>query len=73
MSDVNNTLRHSALMMKITGWGLIVGSVGAFIYPAGFLWGRLVIALVDAGLDTCFANPDTSEMQLASSPAGRKP
>jgi hypothetical protein len=29
-------------------------------------------ALVDAGLDTCFANPGT-EMQLASSPAGWKP
>jgi hypothetical protein len=39
MSDANNALRHSALMMRITGWGLIVGSVGALIYPAGFLWG----------------------------------
>jgi len=30
-------------------------------------------ALVDAGFDTYFANPGTSEMQLASSPAGWKP
>ena len=30
-------------------------------------------ALVDAGPDTCFANPGPSEMQLASSPAGWKP
>jgi hypothetical protein len=30
-------------------------------------------ALVDAGFDTCFANPGTSEIQLASSPAGWKP
>jgi hypothetical protein len=33
----------------------------------------LLKALVDAGLDICFANPGTSEMQLASSPVGWKP
>ena len=32
-------LEQSALVMKLLGWGLIVGSTGAFIYPAGFLWG----------------------------------
>ena len=32
-------LEQSALVMKLLGWGLIVGSIGAFIYPAGVLWG----------------------------------
>jgi hypothetical protein len=35
MSD----LQQSALVMKIMGWGLIVGTIVALIYPAGFLWG----------------------------------
>lgn len=39
MSDASKGLQQSALVMRIMGWGLIVGSVGAFIYPAGFLWG----------------------------------
>jgi hypothetical protein len=29
MSDANKRLRQSALVMKIMGWGLIVGSVPA--------------------------------------------
>ena len=33
------TLQQSALVMKIMGWGVIVGIVVALIYPAGFLWG----------------------------------
>jgi hypothetical protein len=33
-------LQQSALMMKITGWGLIVGlALAGFIYPPGFMWG----------------------------------
>ena len=38
MRDVSK-LEQSALVMRILGWGLIVGSTGASIYPAGFLWG----------------------------------
>jgi hypothetical protein len=40
MSDAEKGVQQSALMMKITGWGLIVGLAVAFIiYPPGFLWG----------------------------------
>ena len=35
MSD----LQQSALVIKIMGWGVIVGTIVALIYPAGFLWG----------------------------------
>src|SRR5271166_3368499 len=42
MSDANKRLRQSALVMKIMGWGLIVGTVpAAFIYAPGFIWGSL--------------------------------
>jgi hypothetical protein len=42
MSNANNALRQSALVMKIIGWGLILGlTLAAFLYSPGFLWGRL--------------------------------
>jgi hypothetical protein len=35
-----NHLQQSALMMKITGWGLIIGlALAGIIYPPGFMWG----------------------------------
>ena len=39
MSDGRESLRASSLMMKITGWGIIVGSSVGIVYPPGFLWG----------------------------------
>jgi hypothetical protein len=39
MNATDQGLRQSALVMRISGWGLIIGVVAAFIYPAGFLWG----------------------------------
>jgi hypothetical protein len=40
MSNVNEGLEQSALLMKIMGWGLIVGlPLALFGYPPGFLWG----------------------------------
>jgi len=33
------TAERSALVRRLIGWGLIVGSVVAVIYPTGFLWG----------------------------------
>ena len=42
MSSSNNGLRQSALVMRIMGWGLIVGlTLAAFAYSPGFLWGKL--------------------------------
>ena len=42
MSSSNKTLQQSALVMKIMGWGLIVGlTLAAFVYSPGFLWGKL--------------------------------
>jgi hypothetical protein len=42
MNDTSNNLQSSALVMRIIGWGLIVGlGLGAFLYPPGFLWGQL--------------------------------
>jgi hypothetical protein len=33
-------LEQSALMMKITGWGLLIGlALAGAIYPPGFMWG----------------------------------
>jgi hypothetical protein len=40
MNDASKGLQRSALVMKISGWGLIVGLTGGlFLYPPGFLWG----------------------------------
>jgi hypothetical protein len=42
MNNPRKGLEHSALVMKIVGWGVIAfGAVAAFIYPPGILWGRL--------------------------------
>ena len=40
MSDAIKGLQHLALVMKITGWGLMVGlALGAVVYAPGFMWG----------------------------------
>jgi hypothetical protein len=40
MTIANKGLQRSALVMKILGWGIIVGlGGGLFLYPPGFLWG----------------------------------
>jgi len=40
MNDASKGLQRSALVMKISGLGLIVGLTGGlFLYPPGFLWG----------------------------------
>jgi Family of unknown function (DUF6632) len=40
MTSANKGLQQSALVMKILGWGIIVGLAGGlFLYPPGFLWG----------------------------------
>jgi hypothetical protein len=40
MNDTGNGLRQSALMMRITGWGLIIGlALAGAVYPPGFMWG----------------------------------
>ena len=36
MSDGRESLRASSLIMKITGWGIIVGSIVGIVYPPGF-------------------------------------
>jgi hypothetical protein len=41
MSDANNALRHSALMMRIAGWAIIIFPVLVFVYPPGIVWGSL--------------------------------
>jgi hypothetical protein len=41
MSDANNGLRHSALMMRIAGWAIVLFPVLVFVYPPGILWGSL--------------------------------
>ena len=40
MSDAKKVLQQSAVMMKITGWGVIAVVVVGLVYPPGFLWGR---------------------------------
>jgi hypothetical protein len=40
MNDTANGLRQSALMMRITGWGLLIGlALAGAVYPPGFMWG----------------------------------
>ena len=40
MSDANDGLRKSALVMRVLGWGTIAALVAApFVYQPGFLWG----------------------------------
>lgn len=40
MPASNELYKHSALVMRIVGWGLAVGlPLTLFIYPPGFLWG----------------------------------
>jgi hypothetical protein len=40
MIDPGKSLRQSALVMRVIGWGLSVGLIALlFIYPPGFLWG----------------------------------
>lgn len=34
-------MRHSALVMKLLGWGLVGLPAMLFIYPPGFLWGAV--------------------------------
>jgi hypothetical protein len=42
MDSTNKGLRRSALVMKLLGWGLIVGLAAApFVYAPGFVWGVL--------------------------------
>jgi hypothetical protein len=41
MSDANNALRRSALMMRIAGWAIIIFPVLVFVYPPGIVWGSL--------------------------------
>jgi hypothetical protein len=47
---MNKELNQTALMMKITGWVLIVGLVLApFVYAPGFLWGNHTTGLPHIG------------------------
>jgi hypothetical protein len=40
MSTTNKDLQHSALVMRIMGWGLIIGlALGPVVYAPGFMWG----------------------------------
>ena len=40
MSDEHQSLRNSALVMRLVGWTLSVGLIALlFVYPPGFLWG----------------------------------
>jgi Family of unknown function (DUF6632) len=40
MSTANTDLQHSALVMRIMGWGLIIGlALGPVVYAPGFMWG----------------------------------
>ncbi len=40
MSNANKSLQHSALVMRIMGWGLIIGlALGPVVYAPGFMWG----------------------------------
>lgn len=42
MAELNQNLRASALVMKIVGWGGIVGGpILTFLYAPGFFWGEL--------------------------------
>jgi len=41
MNNANNGLRKSALVMKITGWGVIAFSALGFVYTPGVWWGML--------------------------------
>ena len=42
MAELNKRLRASALLMRIVGWGGIVGGpVLSFAYAPGFFWGEL--------------------------------
>ena len=42
MNSANKGLQQSALVMRILGWGLIVGlALAPFVYAPGFLWGAL--------------------------------
>jgi hypothetical protein len=41
-SNLNNGLEQSARVMRLLGWGLIIGmALAAFVYSPGFLWGSL--------------------------------
>ena len=40
MTDLNNKLGQSALVMRVVGWSVIVGlPVAVLGYPPGFMWG----------------------------------
>jgi len=41
MSNADKDLEHSALVMKIVGWGLFLFLPGVFVYSAGIVWGSL--------------------------------
>ncbi len=42
MAELNQNLRASALVMRIVGWGGIVGGpILTFAYAPGFFWGEL--------------------------------
>ncbi len=42
MNNANNGLEGSALVMRLVGWGVIIGTaLAAFVYSPGFLWGML--------------------------------
>jgi hypothetical protein len=46
----NGRIQQSAFVMKILGWGLIVGlGLGALLYPPGFLWGSHPAAFPNIG------------------------
>lgn len=42
MKELSQDMRASALVMKITGWGILVGlPLAMIIYAPGFFWGEL--------------------------------
>jgi hypothetical protein len=50
MNSTNKGLQRSALVMKIMGWGLIVGlALAPFVYAPGFMWGDHTTGLPHIG------------------------
>ncbi len=42
MNELGPQLRASALVMRLVGWGIIIGGpIAALVYAPGFLWGEL--------------------------------
>ena len=40
MNDTNNKIKQSALVMRVIGWGIIIGfPLVLLLYPPGFMWG----------------------------------